>query len=440
MSQITSRPTAQAGCRDEPGTPQEVQAFVQRNLRWNMAVGIVDAVFVALAQQVISNETVIPLLVTRLGGSAVILGLVGALYNLGHFMPQLLMAGPTEERRYKKPMTFAWGGGGRLPYFAIGLAILLWGESAPGLALAVFVALRTLAAICMGMIIPAWLTLVGKVIPTTRRGVFLGIGRGLGALLGVGGALLAGHLLETQPYPLNFALCFFIAATAMVISWAGMAAHREPPDLVVKPRTPLPQSLARLPRLMRGDANYRHFLAARSVGMLGTMAMSFVIVYGARRFGLTGQQVGMLTATISVSQGVLYVAWGGLADRIGHKAVLCAGTLALAGASLVALVTPVVGGLYVAFALVGAALSSDAISGGSIVLEFAPESERPTYVGLTNTLLAPFRTLAPIIGGALATGLGYPGLFVIAAALSAAGALLLMVCVREPRTLRPRLM
>jgi MFS family permease len=426
--------------RDEPSTPQEVTAFVRRNLGRNMAAGIVDAVFVALASQIISNETVIPLLVTRLGGSAVILGLVGALHNLGHFLPQLLMAGPTEERRYKKLMCFVWGGGGRLPFFAIGLAILLWGEAAPGLALTAFVALRSLAALSMGMIIPAWVTLIGKVIPTTRRGVFLGFGRGLGAMLGVGGALLAGHLLETQPYPLNFALCFMLSAVAMVISWLGLAAHREPPDLVVKPRTPLARSLARLPGMVRGDANFRRFLSSRAVAMLGTMATSFVIVYGSQRFVVSGRDVGLLTATISVCQGVFYLLWGGIADRIGHKAVLCIGTLALAGASLVALATPVIGGLYVAFGLVGAALSSDAISGGNIVLEFAPEEERPTYIGLTNTLLAPCRTLAPILGGMLATAIGFPGLFGIAAALSVGGALLMMVQVREPRTLRSSIM
>ncbi len=440
MSRLLARIGPLWSRRDEPGTPEEVATFVQRNLRRNMAAGIVDAVFIALASQIISNETVIPLLVTRLGGSTVILGLVGALYSLGHFLPQLLMAGPTEQRRYKQPITAFFGGGERLPFFFIGLAILLWGERAPGLALAVFVALRSLAAVSVGMIIPAWMTLIGKVIPTTRRGVFLGFGRGLGALLGVGGALLAGHLLETEPYPRNFALCFVLAATAMLVSWAGLMAHREPPDLVVKPRMPLARSLARLPDLVRGDANYRRFLAARAVAVLGTMATSFLIVYGSQRFALTGRDVGMLTATISVCQGFFYLIWGTTADRIGHKAVLCMGALALAGAALTALATPVLGGLFVAFGLVGAALSSDAISGGNIVLEFAPAEERPTYIGLTNTLLAPCRTLAPIVGGMLATALGFAGLFILAAALSLGGALLMALRVREPRTLRSSVM
>ena len=425
----------------DPRTTDEVTAFVQRHLRRNLAAGIVDAVFFALATQIISNETVIPLLVTALGGSTVVLGLVQAAHNLGHFMPQLFVAGYTEQRRYKKPITLSWGGvGARLPFLLIGLAVWAWGERAPGLALIAFVILRTLSAVTLGMVIPAWVTLIGKVIPTTRRGVFLGFGRGLGALLGVGGALLAGHLLETQPFPRSFALCFILAAIAVFISWVGLAAHREPPDLVTRPKIPMRRFFASLPALVRDDPNYGRFLVARAVAVLGTMAMAFFIVDGALRFDLTGREVGLLTATISVFTGVFYLIWGFVADRIGHKTVLCAGALTMAGASLAAMLTPVLAGLYVAFGLVGATLSAEAISSSNIILEFAPSEERPTYIGLTNTLLAPVRTLAPIIGGSLASIIGFPGLFAIAAVLSVGGSLLMILRVREPRSLRPTFM
>lgn len=441
MTQLFSRIGRAQSVTPEPRTTEEVTAYVQRHLRRNLAAGIVDAVFFALATQIISNETVIPLLVTRLGGSTLVLGLVGAAHNLGLFMPQLFVAGYTEQHRYKKPITLSWGGvGARLPFLLIGLAVWAWGARAPGLALAAFVVLRTLSAITLGMVIPAWVTLIGKVIPTTRRGVFLGFGRGLGALLGVGGALLAGHLLETQPFPRSFALCFILAAVAVFISWLGLAAHREPPDLAIKPKMPMMRFFASLPALVRNDPNYGRFLVARAVAVLGTMAIAFFIVDGALRFDLSGREVGLLTATISVFTGLFYLVWGFVADRIGHKTVLCAGALTMAGASLTVLITPVLGGLYVAFGLLGATLSAEAISSSNIILEFAPSEERPTYIGLTNTLLAPFRTLAPIIGGGLASIFGFPGLFAVAAVVSVGGALLLSLRVREPRSLRPTFM
>jgi len=293
--------------------------------------------------------------------------------------------------------------------------------------------LRTVGSISLGMILPAWSSMIGKVIPTRRRGQFFGIGRSLGALLGVGGAFLAGQLLQHWGFN-GFAACMMLGSAATFVSWTGLALTREPPDLEVKPPTPLTSYLARLPELVRKDRNYARFVLARTVGLLGSMATSFVIVDGARRFNLTGLQVGGLTATIAITQTVMYLTWGLIADRYGHKAVLALCALATGLGALLAGWTPVVWGLHLALALVGAAHGGEVISGSNLVLEFARPVDRPTYIGLTATLLAPARTLAPVIGGALAGALGFGPLFAIATALGCLGALMLATLVRDPRT------
>jgi MFS family permease len=145
------------------------------------------------------------------------------------------------------------------------------------------------------------------------------------------------------------------------------------------------------------------------------------------------EQVGILTAILVGTQAVANLLWGLLADRRGHKAVLCGAAFAMAltaAAGWVSRSTAWLGGTFV---LLGIAMSGDAVSRMNIILEFCAPEDRPTYIGLTNTLLAPARTLAPIAGGALATWLGYRGMFVVAAALSMAGGALLAAWVREPR-------
>lgn len=414
-------------------TPAAVEAYVRQHLRWNMGAGIIDAMFFQLAQQIMSNETVIPLLLTQLGASTVVIGLATALVSLGLLVPQLLMAGLTEGLRFKKPISLVSGAVERASFFLIGLALLLWGARAPQLVLVLYLILRTVGSISLGMILPAWSAMIGKVIPTRRRGQFFGIGRSLGAVLGVGGALLAGHLLETQGFPAGFSYCLMLGSAAMFMSWGGLAMTREPPDLEIKPHTTLATYLRQLPALVRRDRNYARFLIARTIAVLGTMAMSFVIVYGAQRFTLTGTQVGGLTATIAVVQVVMFLVWGLVADRYGHKAVLsaCAGAMALA--VTLAGWAPGLWGLYLALGLVGAAHGGEVISGSNITLEFARPSDRPTYIGLTATLLAPARTLAPIIGGAVAAAFGFRWLFAVAGVCSLAGVALLGFSVTDPR-------
>jgi MFS family permease len=94
--------------------------------------------------------------------------------------------------------------------------------------------------------------------------------------------------------------------------------------------------------------------------------------------------------------------------------------------------------LALVFILLGASISGDQVSKLNIILEFCAPEDRPTYIGLTNTLLTPVTTLAPIIGGWLATAAGYQGMFVVAMFVAAVGGLLLVFWVREPRHHQPQ--
>jgi MFS family permease len=124
---------------------------------------------------------------------------------------------------------------------------------------------------------------------------------------------------------------------------------------------------------------------------------------------------------------------GNLGDRRGHKLVLMLGAFAMALAAAAAWLASSPVWLYVAFALLGAGMAAEMVSGMNIILEFCAPEDRPTYIGLTNTLLAPAKTLAPILGGWLATLVGYPPMFLAALVVSVLGGLLYITWVREPR-------
>ena len=167
-----------------------------------------------------------------------------------------------------------------------------------------------------------------------------------------------------------------------------------------------------------------------------------MLVYGKESIPGALEQVGVLTAILVGSQAVMNVLWGVVADRKGHKVVLCGAALFMALAAMAASAATGLGaadvaGLSIAwlvatFALLGASMSGNAVSRMNIILEFCAPEDRPTYIGLTNTLLAP-AMLAPVIGGWLATWAGYRGMFAVSVALSLLGGALLAWWVREPR-------
>jgi len=93
-------------------------------------------------------------------------------------------------------------------------------------------------------------------------------------------------------------------------------------------------------------------------------------------------------------------------------------------------------GFYVIFAIIGASISADIISRLSIVLEFSKPEERPTYIGLTNTIRAPFSAIAPIIGGLLSDRYQKSFVFLLTGAIVSIGLIVLITLVKEPRSQR----
>lgn len=416
---------------------------------WNFSVNLWDVTFITLGFSLISRETVIPVLVSQLTDSKLAIGLVPAMWSLGIYLPQLLTASLAERMVYKKPfIMYISLAVERLPYLLIGLAVLAFAVTAPTLALIALLLGLAVASSGAGVAIPAWMDMIAKVIPTRRRGIWLGLGHGLGLLLGVLGAWFVGRVLVGYAFPGNYALLFFAAFVIMLFSWAGLALTREPPSEMTKEAIPLFRYLRSVGAVLKQDHNFRRYLISKSFVNLGGMSAGFFAVYGAELFALDGGGIGLLTAVLVATQAVLNPLWGMLADRVGHKTVLTAAAAFIALAPLNALFVgaagapngggPVPLGLLFIFVFLGAFLAADHTSSLNIILEFSTPESRPTYVGLTNTLLAPMLICAPILGGWLAGALGFAAMFRISLAFAAVALCLMILWVKEPRRTAPQ--
>lgn len=410
------------------GKPEEV------NFRWNFAVNALDISFFMLAMNIVSQTTIIPLLVTQLTPSKLAIGVIPAIQNLGYLLPQLFTASYVEGLRRKKPFLMWFSGfGERCPWLLAGIAVGAFAQSSPGLTLGCLYLCVSISSISGGLTTPAWYDMIAKVIPIRYRGLWSGVSFGLGAFMGIAGSAVAGTILEKWSYPQSYALLFMLAFAALIISFVGLSLNREPDSEVVKNHGGMVNYLRQLPGVLRRNKNYRIFLFSRSVAYLSMMAGGFYIVYGAEKFHIDGVQVGAFTAMLVGSQSLMNVLWGLLGDRKGHKIVLAGSMLAMALAALAALVIPYKDVLWLVFFLLGTASAGETVSGLNIILEFCEPEERPTYIGLTNTLLAPSRAAAALIGGWLASAWGYSPLFLVTMVISLFSALLLGLWVKEPR-------
>jgi MFS family permease len=385
------------------------------HVRFNAIVNILDGAFFGSALGFASYTTIIPLFVSQLTESAILIGLASSIHTLGWQFPQLLTASRVRRQSRFKPMVLAMTIHERLPF--LGLALLAW--FLPGLsrsaALALTFALLIWQGFGGGFMANVWQSMIGKIIPRSWRGGFFGVQMAAVNLLSSVSAVIAGQILERYPSPLDFTLCFGLACVGMALSFGFISLTREgehtpPPSTGEK--TTLGSDIL---RILRTDTVFQRFVAVRMIFQLGMVAFSFYAVYAVDELGLSVSLVGWLTGTLIFAMVIANPLLGMLGDRKSHFLVLFLGTLAaLASTALAGWLTSVPA-WFTIFALAGVASVVAWTTTMVLSLGFGNASEQATYIGLSNSLLAPVTLVAPFLAGWLIEASGFTAMFRAAA-------------------------
>ncbi len=412
-----------------------------RHFRRNFATMGIDIAFFTLGMNISSAYVVLPLFVHHLSSSNLAAAMVPAVRALGIFGTQLLIAGYVEGLRRTKPILLAVTTLERLPFLILAGAALLLAGTHPIWLLVLFFLLILTQTLGSGLSMTPWLDLVARAIPDNWRGRFFGLSTGLGGLLGLGGAALATLILSTPAigYPANFALCFTLTFSMMVISFVWLSLTREPRRV---PRPHAQRAERRTTgesgprgwlRIIRQDKGFRMLLIANAIAGASMLAVGLYAIAAKNVAHLTDAQVSIQNTVLVASSTASYFLLGVLGDRFGHRLVLEIGAVAGGLAGLLALLAhgPF---LYAGvFLLTGVSLSATLLASFSFVIEFGPPEARPTYIALSSLCYAPFTTFSPILGGWLADRLGYAPPFILAAGLGLTAALFYRLRVPDPR-------
>ncbi len=403
------------------------------NRRRNAGFLIADLSMFITGMAFASPSTLLPAFAERLGASNLVIGAIPALMAVGWALPSIFAANHAQGLERKVPFIIRYTVFERFPYLVLGLAAILAAERWPTATLVLLLAMLLCMTTAGGALMPAWLDVIAYVVPANLRGRFFALANGSGALLGIGGAAAVGAILDRYGYPLGYGICFLIGAAFLVVSYFCLRQVDDPPTTVQTERLPTTEFLRRLPGLIRDDRNLRNLLVARSIVVCGQMATGFYSAYALKELDAPDAQVGLFTVAVLASQTIGTFALGWLADHRGHVLVLTIGAVGTAVGAAAALAAPSLALLYVSFASMGLSMAATNVSGFSIGMEIGPEAERPTYVAINNSALAPVQLLAPLAGGLLADAAGYGALFGAAAALALLGAAGLWLGVAEPR-------
>ncbi|MCL5025201.1 MAG: MFS transporter [Chloroflexi bacterium] len=416
------------------GPEMEGAKLAGAHLRRNFTVLAADYGLFSLGLTFASVSTILPAFAEHLGAPNIVIGAIPAVVTLGQALPSLFAANYTERLPRKLHFILAYTVWERLPLLALAVVVYFLSLDRPGLVLAALLVLMAAVAGMGGFLAPAWMDLIGKVIPTDLRGRLFASGSTIGTGLGLGGAVLAGYFLETFPFPLNYSLCLATGFACLVLSFVCLALTVEPAVASSKPPIGMGAYLRRLPGILARQRDFAWYLASRALGVFALMANGFYTVFALRELGAPEWEAAGFTFALLASQTVANLAFGYIADRTGHKLVLLIGALAVVLGNSIALATTTIGAIYVVFVCMSVGTAATVISALNLSMEFAPPEDRPTYVGLANTLIAPVMFISPLIGGLLADQAGYRVVFGVSSVFAALSLWVLATRVRDPRT------
>lgn len=389
--------------------------------RRNFLGGLWHGAFLAVAVALTQPTTVISSFVADLTGSTVWVGGLSTVLVIASTLPQLFIARWIENRKRK------------MPYLLLGIylrviswGILAWmivsiGANKPEtlawvliIMLAVFYAGGGLASI-------PYTDIIGKVIPSERRGAFFGGKQALAGPLAVGAAFIAQRILENIAYPDNYAFLFGLASLVLGIASLGFW-------MIVEPSAPDKEVLVRpwneyWTQLKSARLKLKQLVIIELLTGFSLMSLPFYVVFARDEMNAPLEAAGWYLLAQVLGGVLANLIWAQLVDRAGSRKMLAACALVSTLIPLLAVGLAPFGwsALLIVFFLVGAIVSGRSVGFQSALLEVAPDEERPTFSGLNQVLILPLAFLSLLAGVFLKQG-SYSTLFVLTSMFVGAGA------------------
>ena len=407
---------------------------VVKHFKRNYFANVLDAGFWFFGDSFLAAYTILPVFISTLTDSPILIGLIPALEGAGWFLPQLFLARHLESRDRRLPVVLKLGIFDRLPFLFLAIGTLFILRLNPKIAVVIFLILYAIKVFSSGLVALPWQELIATVIPVSHRGRYWGSALILGKILGMFGALAAGVMLAKIEYPHNYAYMFFIGFICAAISYFFLSLNVEPQILRKKPEENI-KLWVKIRTILTNDKNFLAFLVHRWFVFLSFMGLGFITVYGIQKFDLPIAYSAIFTAVMLISEIFGYSIWGTMGDRDGYKRVIQFCNIFLISGLFALLFVNSVIVLLVIFAMISFAHSGEFIADQNIAMEFGNEIERPTYIGMSKTLTGPFLLLAPIFGGGLVKIWGYQSMFFAAMIFSIIAFVIIKFLVDEPRKL-----
>ncbi|MBI5476455.1 MAG: MFS transporter [Ignavibacteriales bacterium] len=383
----------------------------------------------------VAPQTVLPALLSKLGGNNLVMGTVVVITWVGLYIPQVFAARFSQAQPWKKKWAIRWGIFQRLNVAAVVITLLFAGSADPNLIIFLILFFFASHQIMMGISTPFWFDMFAKLTASDLRGRLAGLKTAIAGIGAIAGSFLLSWLLTIFQFPLGYAVAFSVTFFLQLLSiLMQFSLVEKVPSSIIKAES-FREYFSQIKTTLLTDHNFRNFLTSSVPLTLAVMPAGFFTVYGLKTFGLTDASVGMFTMIMVLGQGTGALMNGFIGDHYGNKIALVSSASFMLFASFLGMISHSITIYYGVFFLMGMNLGSELMIRHNLAMEYAPIEKRATYIAIMNMILSPFY-VSGLLAGWISEVWGYKLLFTIAIVFSIVGIISIFFRVTEPRSVK----
>ncbi len=373
------------------------------------------AFFLAITMSMIEFNTVFPSLISSLTGSKIIFG---AIYSVMFGVPlifNVMLGHYLSSKKFKKKYLLL---GINLRAFSfLGMAFFTYkyanqNPSMVIMSLFFWVFLFSFSGGFAGIV---YTDLIGKFLKKGERGS-LYTSKQFFSSIGflIGGIIIAfAFNVSNASYPNNYAIVLFTGFIGLIIASVAFWCIKEPPSKIEK-YEPFFVFVKKIPGILKSDKIFSRFILVENLTSFSLMMLPFYIVYAQEIFDVT--LLSLYLFAIIAGTIISNLFWGIISKKFNSKAVIEICIFIGASIPIFSLLIVPLGPYYftINFVFIGFIRSGRIIGFDPYLLDITPESKRTAYLGIRGTLSL-LTIVLPLIGGLFVEFVGFTFTFIIVA-------------------------
>ena len=367
--------------------------------------------FLALTMSMIEMNTVLPSLISNLTSSTIAFGGMYSIMLGAPLVFNLIFSGFLQRFPLKRKFLLIGIYMRGLSFLGMALVTLIFAKSNPKVALVSLYFLTFLFSISGGFASIAYSDIVGKLLPSEKRGGLFAARQffsGVAALLGgffIAWVFKPGNLV----FPMNYAIGFTIGAIGLMIGGMGFWKLVEPASEIKKEDLVIKNNFVRgMVEILKADRPFLKFILIENITSFSLMILPFYMVFIKNSYSNYMDYLGVFVIAQVVGGITSNFLWAFVSRKFGSQSVVKLCVFMGALIPVIALLINPLGPIWyiLVFLLLGFITSGRIIGFEPYLLDIAPNEKRTIYLGIRGSLNI-LVVLLPLAGGIFINILGY---------------------------------